>query len=486
MNRRLFPDSLFGRLIAAVLVVVLTTGAVIVGLLVRERHDVAYRGSEAADVVELIAETSSALAGLDPEQRSAALRGLTVDGLTIDASRRERGTRSSRDPAADLEAFRQRLGRALGRGYEIRLRPALPGGAGVIRIDRAMRRGDDDDFRRALGPRPLSGDGGPVPAGGPRRGPQVDVLVALPDGAGVVFRTGLPLGVPPLPRQIFVELAMLTAFLAAVLFVMARTITRPLSELATAAEAVGRGERRAPLRETGARELREATHAFNAMQERLHRYLDSRTRVLAAMSHDLRTPLTRLRLRVESLDDDDLRKRFSGDLDEMSGMIEGALKLFRGLNHDEPDQAVDAAALLETLRSEFAELGATVTVDAADGVNAVTKPAALKRCLTNLISNAVKYAGQAAVSARLEGGELVLRIEDDGPGIPEGQLEQVFEPFYRVEGSRSADTGGIGLGLGIARDIAQALGGTLKLANRAPHGLEAVLRIPIGEAPRRS
>ncbi len=139
-----------------------------------------------------------------------------------------------------------------------------------------------------------------------------------------------------MPAGLLLEIGLITLVLAGVLYVMARTITRPLSKLATAAEAVGRGARQAPLPETGARELRNATRAFNTMQERLQRYLDSRTHFLAAMSHDLRTPLTRLKLRAETLDDPALRDRFNADLDEMNSMVRGALNLFKGVDHDEP------------------------------------------------------------------------------------------------------------------------------------------------------
>ena len=304
------------------------------------------------------------------------------------------------------------------------------------------------------------------------------MAITLPDGDVVTFRTEVPRAGPPLPRQIFVELALVTIVLAAVLYLMARTITRPLADLAIAAEAIGSGAQHEPLRETGARELREATRAFNAMQERLHRYLDSRTRVLAAMSHDLRTPLTRLKLRVESLDDERQRDNFTADLDEMNAMINGALNLFRGLNADEPVQSVNIDELLAELRAEFAVLGADVAVDAAVHEPIPARPQALKRCLTNLVSNAVKYGVRASVVAELDGADVVVRVLDEGPGVPEGMLEQVFEPFYRLESSRNADTGGTGLGLSIARDVAQAHGGSLVLRNRLPHGLEAVLRLP--------
>ena len=314
---------------------------------------------------------------------------------------------------------------------------------------------------------------GAVPAAPPR---ELDIAVTLPDGAAVTFRTNAPQAAPPLPLPLLLELGFVALVLGVVLYAMARTITRPLAELATAAEGVGRGARM-PLRETGARELREATRAFNTMQERLHRYLDSRTRVLSAMSHDLRTPLTRLKLRTESLDDAALRERFNADLDEMQRMVTGALNLFRGMNHDEPLQTVDVGALVAELKREQAELGTQVEVTGtAAPVSA--RPTALKRCLGNLLSNAAKYGTNPAVALEDAPDELVVRILDDGPGISPEMLEQVFEPFFRLESSRNADTGGVGLGLSIARDIAQAHGGSLTLRNRSPHGLEAVLRLP--------
>jgi signal transduction histidine kinase len=258
---------------------------------------------------------------------------------------------------------------------------------------------------------------------------------------------------------------------------MARTITRPLSSLATAAEAVGRGARTAPLPETGARELRNATRAFNTMQERLQRYMDSRTHFLAAMSHDLRTPLTRLKLRAEALDDPALRDKFNADLDEMNRMIRGALNLFKGVDNDEPLENVQVDSLLFDLRDELAEIGTAFTVSGTVAP-LLARPMALKRCLTNLVSNAAKYGRNVTVALEDAPGELVIRVCDEGPGIPEDMLERVFEPFFRLESSRNADTGGVGLGLSIARDIAQSHGGSLTLANRTPHGLEAVLRLP--------
>ena len=305
-----------------------------------------------------------------------------------------------------------------------------------------------------------------------------DLLVTLPDGDRVAFRTFSPRGTPPFPRHFILELGLLTVMLSIVLYAMTRTITRPLADLATAADAVGRGTAVQPLQERGARELKRATRAFNAMQERLNRYLDSRTRVLAAMSHDLRTPITRLRLRVESIEDEALRARCVEDLDEMTRMVSGALSLFRGLNDDEAAVAVDINALLEELQRRYGEVNASVTIEGRAAAPFSGKPLALKRCLGNLVDNALQYGGNATIAVTDSDDELTIRVLDDGPGIPEGELERVFEPFYRLESSRNRATGGTGLGLSIARDVAQAHGGSLTLTNRSAGGLEAKLVLP--------
>jgi signal transduction histidine kinase len=266
--------------------------------------------------------------------------------------------------------------------------------------------------------------------------------------------------------------------LGIVLYAMTRTITRPLAALATAADAVGRGTAIQPLKERGARELKRATRAFNAMQERLNRYLDSRTRVLAAMSHDLRTPITRLRLRVESIEDEALRTRCVEDLDEMTRMVRGALSIFRGLNDEEPTVPVDIDALLEELQRRYAEVSASVAIEGRAAAPFPGKPLALKRCLGNLVDNALQYGEHATIAVTSSADELTIRVLDDGPGIPPAELERVFEPFYRLESSRNRATGGTGLGLSIARDVAQAHGGSLSLSNRSSGGLEARLVLP--------
>jgi signal transduction histidine kinase len=259
-----------------------------------------------------------------------------------------------------------------------------------------------------------------------------DINVGFPDGDSAVFRIGhLPRGAP-LSRNLFFNLALLVVLLVIALYVTARSITRPLSKLVSAAEGLGRNVRQPKLEEKGAREVQDAARAFNTMQDRLQRYLDSRTRVLAAMSHDLKTPLTRLRLQVETtLDDPAIQARFGKELDEMESMVRGALALFRGLDDDETLAPIDINALVATLRSEFTEMGADVTVEGEAAEPLMGKPQALRRCLTNLVANAVKFGTRAKIIVE-DGTALIIRVRDEGPGIPPEELERVFEPFYRV------------------------------------------------------
>ena len=481
---RVVPASLFGRLLTAVLLAIGVTLLIVVALLLSERRDSLFVGSDAAAIVNAIDTTASSLAKLPRGERDAEIEKLRREPPTVERPVPRQPRTPGIEMSETIRMLQSRLARALGTGYAVEVRPARPGEIEVIRLgpERRFLRPE-----REPGPRPEPGGDLPAPdahgegsrgvrAGGfPIR--LLDVAVTLPDGAAVTFRTEMPRPSPGLPTGLLLELGMITLVLAGVLYVMARTITRPLSKLATAAEAVGRGARQAPLPETGARELRNATRAFNTMQERLQRYMDSRTHFLAAMSHDLRTPLTRLKLRAEALDDPALRDRFNADLDEMNSMVRGALNLFKGVDHDEPLENVQIEAMLNDLRAELAEIGTAFTVSGMASPLLV-RPMALKRCLTNLVSNAAKYGGNAAVVLEDARAELTIRVQDEGPGIPADMLERVFEPFFRLESSRNADTGGVGLGLSIARDIAQSHGGSLVLANRMPRGLEAVLRLP--------
>jgi signal transduction histidine kinase len=464
--RSLLPDTLFGRLFAATLGVICTMLLVFILLLVREHRELALLDSGSGSVASIIAETSQYLAGLPPEQRQDARTELREQRLYPEDIRRPPPRRIRAEEQAALErSFAAHLQRHLGPDYKVTTGPPRAPRDTVIPLHR-MRR----DVSSADG----------QPSSGPtlRRFERLfDVTVTLPDGDKAVFRAVAPRMGPRLPRLVFVELGVLALALSIVLYVMTRTITRPLGDLARAADEVGRGATTMPLKETGVREIRRATRAFNSMQERLRRYLDSRTQVLAAMSHDLRTPLTRLRLRVESIEDDQLRQRCVEDLEEMSNMVRGALGIFRGLNDEEAAVPVDIDALALELKRQHEELGDNVAIVGKARAPYVAKPLALKRCLGNLVQNAIRHGKRATLHIE-DGKQLILRVCDEGPGIPEEQLEKVFEPFFRLEQSRNRDTGGTGLGLSIARDIAQAHGGTLSLHNRPEGGLEARLALP--------
>jgi signal transduction histidine kinase len=481
--RSLLPDTLFGRLFAATVGAIGLLMLMISLLIVRERRELALLDSGSGSSASTIAETSEYLAGLPQTQRDDARAKLRQQRLLPDDVRPRMRIKTAEQ--VELErAFTSNLQRQLGPGYRVSVGPPRAPRDQVIPLHLAPRDHRMTDLPTDGGPPP---PGNPSPAGEPpaqgremmvRRFDRVfDVTITLPDGDTAVFRTLAPRSGPRLPRHIFVQLGVLALVLSAALYAVTRTITRPLGDLARAADEVGRGATTTPLKERGARELRRATHAFNSMQERLRRYLDSRTQVLAAMSHDLRTPLTRLRLRVESIDDDDLRQRCVEDLDEMSNMIRGALGVFRGLNDEEVPVPVDINALARELQRQHAEVGDEIGIEGEAQSPYTAKPLALKRCLGNLVQNAIRHGVRAKI--RIEDGtQLVLRVLDEGPGIPDDMLDKVFEPFFRLEQSRNRDTGGTGLGLSIARDIAQQHGGSLTLRNRDPGGLEATLALP--------
>ncbi len=479
---------MFGRLFASLLAAVGVTLIVIVVLVIEDRRELSMRVGGVGDTSRRIAEVATGLAEMEADARALEIVRLAAAPTLIAGSGRFDPGPPPRAPdlAAISRSFTSELSERLGSDYRVSVERARHGASRVIRL--VMPRGRPpgpppsdrhDGFAMSdpMGPPPPDhGERGPPP--GPEGGPDLlDITVTLPDGDDVVFRVSPPRREPPLPIPLFTQLAILTLVLAVVLYLVTRSITRPLSDLAQAADAIGRSVHHPPVPERGVREIRDATRAFNTMQDRLLRYLDSRTRVLAAMSHDLRTPLTRLKLRVETLDDPGQRGRFAADLDEMENLVASALGLFKGVDDDETLELTDIEALLATLRTEFTEMGANVTLEGRARQPILGKPRALKRCLSNLIANAVKFGTRAHVVLE-DGAELVIRIRDDGPGIPEASLEQVFEPFFRLESSRSRDSGGTGLGLTIARDIAQAHGGTVVLRNTPKGGLEAIVSLP--------
>lgn len=258
-----------------------------------------------------------------------------------------------------------------------------------------------------------------------------------------------------------------------------RSITRPLAALSEAAEAIGQGHDDAtpPLPETGSREFVNTARAFSAMRERIARYIADRERLFISISHDLRTPITRLKLRTELLDDDTLRREFEEDLDELDMMVKGALQCVKDSDiHENPAEVRLDALVVRLVRS--AQLAGHQVAYAASGVTVRAKPLALKRALGNLLDNALHYGARAEIAVRCEPGWVLVSVRDHGPGVPEDALASLFDPYVRLAHGRERNDGGMGLGLGIARGVIEAHGGRLELSNHPDGGLLALVRLP--------
>ncbi|MFT2095055.1 ATP-binding protein [Acidiphilium multivorum] len=300
----------------------------------------------------------------------------------------------------------------------------------------------------------------------------------LPDGRWLTFIVALPssgfgLAWPFLIALIAMGLIVILSSIWAV-----RRVTAPLRTLASAAERLGRDVAAIPLAETGTTETRQAAHAFNVMQARLRYLVESRTRMLAALSHDLRTPLTLLQLRVEDVPEAEERDRMLATIAGMNQMIEATLAFARDDAAVEPFRRTDLTALLVAIVDDLADAGLNIVMEPAGTVPLACQPAALRRALVNLLDNAVKYGDSAAVTVVANPQMATVTIDDHGPGIPEAELAKVFEPFYRIDESRSRETGGSGLGLAITLAVVKAHGGTIQLLNRSGGGLSVCVNLP--------
>jgi signal transduction histidine kinase len=299
----------------------------------------------------------------------------------------------------------------------------------------------------------------------------------LPDGTKLTLDTTQSLGRMFTRDFIAYIAALIAAGLLATVWAVSLA-TRPLRRLSDAADRLGGDVNAAPLPEAGPREVRQAAAAFNRMQRRLRQFISDRTRMLAAISHDLRTPLTRMRLRTEMIDDAEQRSRMLSDLQEMEDMVGATLAFAREEAIDETSRPENLRELLETIVAEGMEAGLLISLAAGASATVSMRPRALKRALVNLVDNAVRYGGGAEIDLSQSGDEAVIHIVDHGPGVPEVEREAVLRPFYRCEASRSRDTGGIGLGLSIASDTISAHGGAIRLSETPGGGLTVTVSLP--------
>lgn len=305
------------------------------------------------------------------------------------------------------------------------------------------------------------------------RHPTLYLGTRLADGSPFLVEAMAPLPTTPPARTLAAMAALVGGVILVTLFAV-RIATRPLSRLAQAAEALGEDLERPPLAEEGPVEVRRAAVAFNWMQTRLRGLFAERTRILAAISHDLQTPLTRLRLRAELMDDESLRDKMLADLSAMQALVEEGLA-YAGSSAAPQEAAIltDLDALAASLVADYTDAGQPVSLLGLSGRRVRTRPRTLRRLLGNLVDNALKFGGSAELVLESADGLPAIAVRDRGPGIPEAELDKVFEPFYRLESSRNRETGGTGLGLAIARQLARALDAELILRNLAEGGLEA-------------
>jgi signal transduction histidine kinase len=303
-----------------------------------------------------------------------------------------------------------------------------------------------------------------------RDGTTVRIEAALPGSFSIV---GIGIGFFYLP-SLTIALAILTLWAA-------RRVTAPLRAFSDAAERLGNERSAPPLPEYGPVELQRAARSFNKMQEQVKRFIEDRTRTLAAISHDLRTPITRLRLRVDAaVENVDEQQKMLRDLNQMDAMVSSALSFLRDGARDEPMVLVDLASLLQSACDNFGDMGCDVRYVGMAHLPMRCRAELVTRAVTNLIENATKYGSTGTVDlSRDSSGKAIIHIDDDGAGIPDAEKKKAFEPFYRLDTARGADSGGFGLGLSIARTIVELHGGQIELTNRIPSGTRVVMTLPI-------
>ena len=309
------------------------------------------------------------------------------------------------------------------------------------------------------------------------------VSLQLPDKSWLNFAAPIDSPEPFWSLRFVLSLAVMLLAVSALSFLVVHHLTQPLRTFARAARRLGTDVKAPPIAESGPAEVREAIHAFNEMQDRIRRFVEDRTQMLAAISHDLGTPITRLRLRAEFVEDEEQQKKMLTDLDDMEKMIFSTLSFSRDEAAHEPRAMVDLRTLLQRVCNDMGDAGHPITMDIDDeAVPFSCRPVALRRALTNLIDNATKYGQRARVSLDNDPRGVLIWIDDDGPGIPGKFHRDVFKPFQRLEESRSRESGGTGLGLTVARTIVRAHGGDIELANRSDGGLRVSIRLPHEDA----
>ena len=477
----LVPRSLAGQMIALLLLALVVAQGITLAIYLDERRH-ALRAAERAQALSRLVSVVRLLGDTPPELSERITR--TASGPRLGFWLAAESTVDAGEPEALDRPLQRRLTKLLSGTGSGRVLVRLEDSERFLawrkaRRDarREARRADDDDdhgeYRRAEWRKreywekrrhrlPLS----------------LTISVRLADGRWLNAATLVPFNGPAWAWPSLLSMGLMALAILVIVAFSVRRITRPLRTLAAAADRFGRGQDGAPPAEAGPEEVRRTIQAFNEMQERLRRFVADRTGMLAAISHDLRTPITTLRLRAEFIEDAETRDKILETLAEMQQMAEATLAFLREDVAREDSRQVDLTALIQSLCDDLADAGREVAFAGAGRTPYLCRPVALKRALANLIENAVAYGERARVALEDTAAELRILVDDDGPGIPPERMEEIFEPFVRLEDSRNRETGGVGLGLAIARSIARGHGGDVTLENRPGGGLRATLRMP--------
>ena len=465
---RILPKSLFGRLVLLLLTGLVLAQTLSAFILLRDRGQVLYE-SIRENMIVRTAGIVRLLDSLPIADRQKMISLLSGPDLQIALSKRV-----ALVPQADQDSIHA------SEWVQQRLRKRLPQHKNIlVTVEGSVMEPQTPSIHRRH-----------MMMSGPMSGPWAymhgvhamarffHIQIALEDGTWVNFQHGVPKESFDWPGRLIIVLTVLLASVISLSLVGVRLLIHPLHALRQAAEGLGKDIRQSPLEEAGPIEVRATAKAFNTMQARLKSYIEDRSGILTAVSHDLKTPLTRIRLRSELMEDEELKTKIGKDLDDMEKMVGATLDFMRGTEIREPTQPLDLVALLESIQEDALEAGKSIKLGELSIAPYQGKPLALKRCIVNLVDNAVRYGQEAMIATEDSGTAVIVKIFDKGPGIPEEAMKKVFDPFFRLESSRTQQTGGSGLGLGIARNIARAHGGDLILSNLNNGGLCATLTLP--------
>ncbi|NSL53931.1 ATP-binding protein [Uliginosibacterium aquaticum] len=464
------PRTLFGQIALALFVVLVVVQMLGLWLLLDDRGRLNYK---------LLAEYSAQrMAGIatvldlaEPAERPLLVKALSVQPTMLTLSLP--WATENIDGSIDAQNFASEARRQLAAGLQVqmlaleRVDPLLLGLHPPPLAHRDKRDHDDDDKDESK------------PARGKFFARTYIAQIRLHDGVVVTFHHLLPMPSGDLPYRLIALLVLLGGATTGLSIWAVRRLTRPLARFTQAASGLAKNLNQAPMPEVGPQDVRQAVQAFNTMQRDVRRLVDTRAQALSAVSHDLRLPITRMRLRLEGDVAPELREKMQRDLGEMDAMIGHTLDFLRAGSDTEALVAVNLDALLDSVIEDMEELGARITREGRCNQPLKARPHGLRRCIANLLDNARFYGGDSIrVSVEETGTEVRIRITDQGPGIPESELEKVFEPYFRLESSRARHTGGTGLGLPIAKAIAEAHGGSLSLQSKPGEGVTACIHLP--------